>query len=304
MDFHYYPADTQNCNVTMKSFAFSTRQINLRWRDGIGALLAKSIDVHNFDIALETYPDFLQTTKSNNFTALTFGLKLRRKLSYHVIQTYIPSTMFTIVSWLSHLVPPESTPGRMAICVTTLLTVTAMFGAVKQNTPNVSYIKALDLWMILCIFFIFLSLAEFCVILKLRSMKEKPKPVKAPSTKKKKEDEKKDEDVEKGNHLEYDSNSKPSSSVLIANQTNSTRDVCLMTEPVVKPPVIPAPAPGPPSPPKPSKYFVWATKIEKWSPKLIPLLFAVLICCYWPYILIMGDYFSLNVTPDMYYTTR
>src|SRR5665811_2225752 len=125
----------------MKSFAFSTKHIELSWKDGIGALLAKSIDVHNFDVALETHPDYLQQTKSNNYSALSFGVRLRRKLSYHIIQTYVPSTMFTIVSWLSFLVPPDSTPGRMAICVTTLLTVTAMFGSVKQNTPNVSYIK-------------------------------------------------------------------------------------------------------------------------------------------------------------------
>jgi hypothetical protein len=149
MNFHFYPADTQQCNVTMKSFAFSTRQISLQWRDGIGALLAKSIDVHNFDVALQTNPDYLQLTKSNNYSALSFGIHLRRKLSYHIIQTYVPSTLFTIVSWLSFLVPPDSTPGRMAICVTTLLTVTSMFGSVKSNTPNVSYIKAIDVWMFL-----------------------------------------------------------------------------------------------------------------------------------------------------------
>jgi len=74
--------------------------------------------------------------------------------------------MFVVVSWLSFLVPPESVPGRMAICMTTLLTLTAMFAAVRQSTPSVSYVKALDIWMVVCIFFVFLTLVEYTLVLR------------------------------------------------------------------------------------------------------------------------------------------
>ncbi len=65
------------------------------------------------------------------YSGIRFQIQLKRKLSYHLVQTYVPSTLFVIVSWLSFLVPPESVPGRMAICMTTLLTLTAMFSAVR-----------------------------------------------------------------------------------------------------------------------------------------------------------------------------
>ncbi|XP_021948841.1 glutamate-gated chloride channel alpha isoform X2 [Folsomia candida] len=288
MSFYYYPADTQECNVTMKSFAFSTKQIDLRWRDGIGALLAKSIEVHNFDVALETYPDYLQTTKSNNFSALVFGIKLRRKLSYHIIQTYIPSTMFTVVSWLSFLVPPDSTPGRMAICVTTLLTVTAMFGATKQNTPNVAYCKALDVWMLMCISFIFLSLGEFTIVLKLRKNEtKKPDPPK------------KDEiDVEKNNHVTTGNNASPpggTNSALIQIDPKSAT-----LSPTPEP--VKAVIPPKPTPPPPTKYFLTASKIEKYAPRVVPLLFIAFTCTYWPVLLMMSDYYSLSTDPEMFYS--
>jgi uncharacterized membrane protein len=93
-------------------------------------------------------------------------VRLKRRISYHLLQTYIPSLMFVIVSWLSFLVPPESVPGRMAICMTTLLTLTAMFAAVRQGTPSVSYVKALDIWMVNCIFFVFLTLVEYTLVLR------------------------------------------------------------------------------------------------------------------------------------------
>ncbi|KAG8239938.1 hypothetical protein J437_LFUL019531, partial [Ladona fulva] len=92
-------------------------------------------------------------------------MKLHRRLSYHILQTYIPSSIFVITSWISYLVPIEYAPGRLAIGMTLLLTLTAMFGAIRQLTPSVSYIKALDIWMVACILFVFLSLVEFAFVL-------------------------------------------------------------------------------------------------------------------------------------------
>ena len=49
--------------------------------------------------------------------------------------------LFVIVSWLSLFLPPESIPGRTGMAMTTLLTLAAMFGAVRQNTPKVTIIS-------------------------------------------------------------------------------------------------------------------------------------------------------------------
>ena len=54
--------------------------------------------------------------------------------------------------------------GRVAFGMTTLLTMTAMFGAVRSNVPRVSYVTLLDIWMIVSIVFVFLSLLEFTLV--------------------------------------------------------------------------------------------------------------------------------------------
>ena len=120
---------------------------------------------------------------------------LKRKINYHLLQTYLPSGtitlnaaslstvlltcsqylinalfstgLFVIVSWLSLFLPPESIPGRTGMAMTTLLTLAAMFGAVRQNTPKVSYVSALDVWMCSCIIFVFFILLEYVIILRL-----------------------------------------------------------------------------------------------------------------------------------------
>ena len=55
-------------------------------------------------------------------------------------------------------------PGRVGMGMTTLLTLTAMFSAVRQGVPRVSYVSLLDIWMLSCMIFVFCSILEFIVV--------------------------------------------------------------------------------------------------------------------------------------------
>ena len=56
---------------------------------------------------------------------------MERHMMYHLTLTYIPSIIFVIVAWISFLVPSDVVPGRMVLCVVTLLTLTSMFHSVR-----------------------------------------------------------------------------------------------------------------------------------------------------------------------------
>lgn len=75
-------------------------------------------------------------------------------------------------------VPPESIAERLAMAMTILLTLTAMFASERQTVPRVSYITHLDVWMLTCVLFVFLELAEFTLVLHLaRTHKERMAPM-------------------------------------------------------------------------------------------------------------------------------
>lgn len=65
------------------------------------------------------------------YDTLQFTVFARRKLSYQLVQTYIPSTLYIAITWLCFMIPRKMIEARMAISMTTLLTLTAMFGAVR-----------------------------------------------------------------------------------------------------------------------------------------------------------------------------
>ena len=65
------------------------------------------------------------------YPGLGVKIELKRHLGFHLTQSYMPSTMFVIVGWISFMVPSDAIPGRMVVCVTTLLTLTSMFDSVR-----------------------------------------------------------------------------------------------------------------------------------------------------------------------------
>ena len=54
------------------------------------------------------------------------------------------------------------------MAMTTLLTLASMFGSLTNITPPISYHTRLDIWMISCIVFVFMTLAEFTLVIFLK----------------------------------------------------------------------------------------------------------------------------------------
>ncbi|XP_035702710.1 glycine receptor subunit alpha-4-like [Folsomia candida] len=161
MKFHYFPADTQTCEFLIRGFSYNENLLNLQWYKG--PYLADR-DESNFDVQLSGYEFRKLKRRAEIYNGLSFKLSLRRRLSYHMVQTYIPSSFFILITWLCFLIPSTMVEARIGISMTTLLTLTAMFASVRETSPISSYVKALDVWMVSCIFSVFLTLLEFSIL--------------------------------------------------------------------------------------------------------------------------------------------
>ena len=58
--------------------------------------------------------------------------------------------------------------GRVAMSMTTMLTLSSMFSSLTTITPPISYATKLDTWMVMCIVFVFGTLFEFTVVIFLK----------------------------------------------------------------------------------------------------------------------------------------
>merc|ERR1712241_138670 len=173
MDFHRFPVDEQYCEVKFESFGFSNKQITLKWLDDSHNNVNANISLAQFSFNVQLMDSYSTDYYDIAYPGLIMRLHLTRQIGYHVVQTYIPSTVFVVLGWLSLFIPSESVPGRVGMGMTTLLTLTAMFSSVRQNVPRVSYISYLDIWMLTCMIFVFSCIMEFIVVTALTKFGQK-----------------------------------------------------------------------------------------------------------------------------------
>ncbi|KAK0423974.1 hypothetical protein QR680_008439 [Steinernema hermaphroditum] len=166
MHLQLYPLDVQNCDFDLISYAHTTRDIVYQW-DSNPVQLKKGVgnDLPNFLLTgIETHHECTSHTNTGSYACLRMRLKLSRQFSYYLIQVYGPTTIIVIVSWISFWIDMHSTAGRVALGVTTLLTMTTLQSALNSKLPPVSYIKVVDVWIGACQTFVFGALIEYAFV--------------------------------------------------------------------------------------------------------------------------------------------
>lgn len=174
MNFDDYPLDAHACQFQVGSY-YDTEEV-------VKCNAHFIYDVHRQRslqhlIQIEELPSHFKTVRlpSGVYSAAGFQVKLQRKQMQFVVQVYLPSAMFVIVSWVSFLVKPEVVPGRMAMLVTLFLVLINIFNSVREQAPISSSLNAVDLYLVVCIFFVFAALIEYAVILLLLKKRRKPR---------------------------------------------------------------------------------------------------------------------------------
>ena len=101
---------------------------------------------------------------AGTFTVLKAELQIDRKTGYYALQVIIPSILLVVLSWVSFWVDPKAVPARISLGVTCVLTMTTQSSGIRQTLPPVSYVKAIDVWMLVCLLFVFGALLEFAFV--------------------------------------------------------------------------------------------------------------------------------------------
>ncbi|XP_021962183.2 gamma-aminobutyric acid receptor subunit rho-2 [Folsomia candida] len=127
MNFIYYPADSQKCQFHLRSDSYDSSQLSLRWwrNKAYGVYLHETSDP-NFDYQVTNIREFESPTNLGPETRqgrtncyLWFEIAMRRKMSYHLLQTYLPSVFFLIVTWLCFLIPTKLFEARVGVAAHT-----------------------------------------------------------------------------------------------------------------------------------------------------------------------------------------
>uniref|UniRef100_T1J030 Neurotransmitter-gated ion-channel ligand-binding domain-containing protein n=1 Tax=Strigamia maritima TaxID=126957 RepID=T1J030_STRMM len=140
-DFSRYPFDKQQCSIVIKLITWNGH-INISFPDEV---YAKEIPVP---------PEYnLQSADR---------LKSENKIpTQHVFLLFLPSILIVSLSWISFWLDVNMSGPRVALGLTTLLTLSTQFSSAQKDLPAVATVKAIDIWMFTCIFMVFASLLVY-----------------------------------------------------------------------------------------------------------------------------------------------
>uniref|UniRef100_A0A8C5K9X6 Glycine receptor, alpha 3 subunit n=1 Tax=Jaculus jaculus TaxID=51337 RepID=A0A8C5K9X6_JACJA len=144
---------------------YTMNDLIFEWQDEAPVQVAEGLTLPQF--LLKEEKDLRYCTKHYNtgkFTCIEVRFHLERQMGYYLIQMYIPSLLIVILSWVSFWINMDAAPARVALGITTVLTMTTQSSGSRASLPKVSYVKAIDIWMAVCLLFVFSALLEYAAV--------------------------------------------------------------------------------------------------------------------------------------------
>lgn len=177
MDLKEFPLDRQTCSLKFGSYGHTTEDIFYHWRPDVTEVSVQNSELSQFQYkgsklteGVDVYPP------ASNYSIITATFDFDRRIGYFLIQVYFPDIFVVVLSWIVFWMEIDDIGNRMALGITTILTIMFLLGSLNGNLPKVSYPKALDWYLLVSFSFVFLSLIEcivvFIICRKAKSCKE------------------------------------------------------------------------------------------------------------------------------------
>ncbi|KAG8201342.1 hypothetical protein JTE90_016819 [Oedothorax gibbosus] len=164
MKLENFPMDVQRCPLHIGSFGYSERDIQYRWNPARSVVIASDMKLSMFDVTDTPTGNFSEKQRKGPFSVLMVNFHLKRHMGYFIIEVYAPCTMLVVLSWVAFWINREATADRVALGVTTVLTMTFLGLECRNNLPKVPYCTALDYYVAISFGFIFATIIQFAVV--------------------------------------------------------------------------------------------------------------------------------------------
>ncbi|XP_019639886.1 PREDICTED: gamma-aminobutyric acid receptor subunit beta-3-like [Branchiostoma belcheri] len=165
MDLRKYPMDEQNCTLEFESYGYNFHDMVYLWRRGKSSISGlTTLKLQQFNVGSFNVHSSFARYETGDFPKIVFSFEIQRQAFYFILQTYIPSILLVVLSWVSFWINPDAVPARVALGITTVLTMTTLITGARQALPKISYIKAIDVYLVICFLFSFAALLEYAVV--------------------------------------------------------------------------------------------------------------------------------------------
>ncbi|CAH2034718.1 unnamed protein product, partial [Iphiclides podalirius] len=151
--------------VTLTTVGYTMRDIRYKWNEGPNSVgVSNEVSLPQFKVLGHRQRAMEISLTTGNYSRLACEIQFVRSMGYYLIQIYIPSGLIVIISWVSFWLNRNATPARVALGVTTVLTMTTLMSSTNAALPKISYVKSIDVYLGTCFVMVFASLLEYATV--------------------------------------------------------------------------------------------------------------------------------------------
>jgi len=164
MNLRKFPFDVQRCTLKFSSYGYNSSFLRYNWKAD------PFVKIKRMDqFMIEDAKGGMDKEKymSGSFDIVLSSFAFVRRVGYYILQLYVPTAMLVGLSWTMFCLNHDHTGDRITIGVTLFLTMMFLHGYANTSLPRVSYVKMVDLFMVVSLGEILIITVESIVISKL-----------------------------------------------------------------------------------------------------------------------------------------
>ncbi|XP_060607730.1 glycine receptor subunit alpha-2-like [Ruditapes philippinarum] len=149
-DLKYYPYDEQVCELKMQSFTYTNDSLILKWKKD-NPLKLSGVHMTEFLISVGEYSDddTPLLDQVGDYSTLKGRIIMERTGGAHFFQLYGPSVAILFVSWLALFIDEKRISPRLSVHTGCIIALITRWVGIYFIIPAVSYVRAIDVWMII-----------------------------------------------------------------------------------------------------------------------------------------------------------
>ena len=177
----YFPFDVQTCELQWESWDYSALQLDMQPQtealDGRGPIsLSPEFckGTLTWQVLGVSWVNETRIYYGEPFTRMVWHVHLKRHSDWYVVNAIVPMTLTALISALAFWLHPTQSGERVGLCITTLLTVSAIHLVVTGEVPRARSPSWIDRYSSGCFIFGFTALVISVAAVYLHTVKQAP----------------------------------------------------------------------------------------------------------------------------------
>ncbi|XP_014664570.1 PREDICTED: gamma-aminobutyric acid receptor subunit beta-like [Priapulus caudatus] len=118
-------------------YGYSAKDISYGWGEDKPVAIPKEVKhLPQFEIIKVEKTSVYANTSTGTYSRLKVFLTFTRRIEYYLLQIYLPANLIVVISWVSFWLDRGSAPARVALGVTTVLTMTTLISNTNSQLPK------------------------------------------------------------------------------------------------------------------------------------------------------------------------